>query len=219
MNLVFSRAKCLLAVAAIVTSSLFSPSMAAAKKLNVITATTDLASLAQEVGGDKINVESMGRGYQDPHFGDAKPSFLLKLQRADLLVVVGLQLEIGWLPPLITQSGNSRIQVGNAGNLDMSQFAQILEVPTVQVTRAMGDVHPLGNPHYWLDPENGRRMAKAMDEKFSELRPADKAYFAQREADFDKRLTEAEKRWDAEMAPFKGRKVITYHRSWPNFCE
>jgi zinc/manganese transport system substrate-binding protein len=109
--------------------------------------------------------------------------------------------------------------VGNAGYLDLSQVSQILEVPTVQVTRAMGDVHPLGNPHYWLDPENGRRMAKAMDDKFSELRPADKAYFAQREADFDKRLTEAEKRWDAEMAPYKGRKVITYHRSWPNFCE
>jgi len=83
----------------------------------------------------------------------------------------------------------------------------------------MGDVHPLGNPHYWLDPENGRRMAKALENKFSEFRPADKAYFAQREADFEKRLTEAEKRWDAEMAPFKGRKVITYHRSLPNFCE
>jgi zinc/manganese transport system substrate-binding protein len=191
----------------------------AAGKLNVVGATQDLASIAEEVGGDRITVDSIAKGYQDPHFVEPKPSFLLKLQKADVLLVVGLQLEIGWLPPLITQSGNSKIQVGNAGYLDLSQFSQILEVPTVQVTRAMGDVHPLGNPHYWLDPENGRRMAKAMDEKFSELRPADKVYFAQREADFDKRLTEAEKRWDAEMAPFKGRKVITYHRSWPNFCE
>src|SRR6266853_6324281 len=191
----------------------------AAGKLNVVAATQDLAALAEEVGGDRITADSIAKGYQDPHFVEPKPSFLLKLQKADLLLMVGLQLEIGWLPPLITQSGNSKIQVGNAGNLDMSQFSQILEVPTTQVTRAMGDVHPLGNPHYWLDPENGRRMAKAFENKFSELRPADKAYFAERNADFDKRLTEAEKRWDAQMAPYHGRKVITYHRSWPNFCE
>jgi len=191
----------------------------AAGKLNVVAATQDLASIAEEVGGDRVTVDSIAKGYQDPHFVEPKPSFLLKLQKADLLLTVGLQLEIGWLPPLITQSGNSKIQARNAGYLDMSQFSQILEVPTTQVTRAMGDVHPLGNPHYWLDPENGRKMAKALENKFSEFRPADKAYFAQREADFDKRLTEAEKRWDAAMAPFKGRKVITYHRSLPNFCE
>ena len=101
----------------------------------------------------------------------------------------------------------------------MSQFCQILEIPTTQVTRAMGDVHPLGNPHYWLDPENGRRIAKAFENKFAEMRPADRAYFAGRYADFDQRLTAAEKRWDGQMAPFRGRKVITYHRSWPNFCQ
>lgn len=191
----------------------------AAGKINVITATQDLAALAGEVGGDRINAEAIARGYQDPHFVEPKPSFLLKLRNADLLAVVGLQLEIGWLPPLITQSGNSKIQVGANGYLDMSQFCQILEIPTGQVTRAMGDVHPLGNPHYWLDPENGRRIAKAFQTKFSEMRPADAAYFAQRYADFDKRLSDAEKRWDAEMAPYRGRKVITYHRSWPNFCQ
>src|SRR5262245_34325518 len=95
-----------------------------AKKLNVITATTDMAALAQEVGGDRITVESIARGYQDPHFVEAKPSFLLKLRQADLLITVGLQLEIGWLPPLITQSGNPRIQVGANGYLDASQFAE-----------------------------------------------------------------------------------------------
>src|SRR5438270_9798107 len=92
----------------------------AAGKINVITATQDLASLAAEVGGDHITVESIAKGYQDPHFVEPKPSFLLKLQKADLLVVVGLQLEIGWLPPLITQSGNPKIQVGNPGYIDMS---------------------------------------------------------------------------------------------------
>jgi ABC-type Zn uptake system ZnuABC Zn-binding protein ZnuA len=191
----------------------------AAGKLNVVTSTEDLASIAAAVGGDRITVEAIAKGYQDPHFVEPKPSFLLKLQKADLLAVVGLQLEIGWLPPLITQSRNSKIQEGNPGYLDMSQFSQILEIPTTQVTRAMGDVHPLGNPHYWLDPENGRRMAKAFMSKFGELRPADKAYFIERESDFETRLSEAEKRWDAQMAPYHGRKVITYHRSWPNFCE
>ena len=191
----------------------------AAGKINVITATQDLAALASEVGGDRITVEGIAKGYQDPHFVEPKPSFLLKLRNADLLAVVGLQLEIGWLPPLITQSGNSKIQVGANGYLDMSQFCQILEIPTGQVTRAMGDVHPLGNPHYWLDPENGRRIAKAFQTKFSEMRQGDAAYFAQRYADFDKRLSEAEKRWDAAMAPYRGRKVVTYHRSWPNFCQ
>src|SRR5215471_17631519 len=135
------------------------PTFAAAKKLNVITATTDMAALAQEVGGDRISVDAIAKGYQDPHFVEAKPSFLLKLRQADLLIVVGLQLEIGWLPPLITQSGNPRVQVGAAGYLDASQFAEILEIPTGVVSRAMGDVHPLGNPHYWLDPDKGRRVA------------------------------------------------------------
>jgi ABC-type Zn uptake system ZnuABC Zn-binding protein ZnuA len=191
----------------------------AASKLNVMTATQDLASLAREVGGDLINADSIAMGYQDPHFVEPKPSFLLKLQKADLLVVVGLQLEIGWLPPLITQSRNSKIQVGAPGYLDMSQSCQILEIPTGQVTRAMGDVHPLGNPHYWLDPDNGRRIAKTLAAKLSEMQPANAAAFAQRYADFDKRLAAAEKGWEAKMAPYRGRKVVTYHRSWPNFCD
>jgi len=193
--------------------------LASAKKLNVVTSTTDLAALAQEVGGDHITVESIAKGYQDPHFVEAKPSFLLKLRNADLLISVGLQLEIGWLPPLITQSGNPRIQVGAPGYLDASQFNEILEIPTGQVTRAMGDVHPLGNPHYWLDPDNGRRVAKGIAGKLAELDPQDGSYFQQRFADFDRRLTAAEKNWDEQMKPYRGRKVVTYHRSWPNFAK
>ncbi|MCU1272271.1 MAG: periplasmic solute binding protein [Acidobacteriaceae bacterium] len=192
---------------------------AAAKKLNVVTATTDMAALAQEVGGDRITVESIAKGYQDPHFVEAKPSFLLKLQKADLLIIVGLQLEIGWLPPLITQSGNPRIQVSAPGYLDASQFAEILEIPTGVVTRAMGDVHPLGNPHYWLDPDNGRRVARGIAQKLGELDPADNAYFQERFQDFDKRLTAAEQKWDAEMAPYHGRKLVTYHNSFTNFAK
>jgi zinc/manganese transport system substrate-binding protein len=207
------------AAAAMAIVCLFCPPMAAAKKLNVITATTDLAALTQEVGGDRITVEAIARGYQDPHFVEAKPSFLLKLRQADLLIVVGLQLEIGWLPPLITQSGNSRIQVGANGYLDASQFAEILEIPQGAITRAMGDVHPLGNPHYWLDPDNGRRVAKGIAGKLGELDPQDAAYFQQRDQDFERRLAEADKKWQEQMKPVHGRKVVTYHNSAPNFAK
>src|ERR1700745_142763 len=169
--------------------ALFLPSLAEAKKLTVVTATTDIAALAQEVGGEKISVESIAKGYQDPHFVEAKPSFLLKLRQADLLVVVGLQLEIGWLPPLINQSGNPRIQVGSPGYLDASQFAEILEIPQGTVTRAEGGGHPLGNPHYWLDPDNGRRIARGIANKLAEMDPGDAAYFQEHFQDFDKRLT------------------------------
>jgi len=188
-------------------------------KIRIMTATTDLASLAQEIGGDKVDVESVARGYQDPHFVDPKPSFLLKLSKAELLIVVGLELEIGWLPPLITQSSNPRIQVGAPGYFDASRFAKILEIPTGQVTRAEGDVHPLGNPHYWLDPDNGLRIAKGIQTKLSEMRPNDAAYFAQRYDSFEQRLKQSDQQWQAQMKPYAGRKVVTYHRSWPNFAE
>ena len=203
----------------LIAGGLLSPTAVEAKKLNVVTSTTDLAALTQEVGGDKVNVESIAKGYQDPHFVEAKPSFLLKLRQADLLIAVGLQLEIGWLPPLITQSGNPRIQVGAPGYLDASQFSEILEIPQGTVTRAEGDVHPLGNPHYWLDPDNGRRIARGIANKLSDLDPADAAFFQQRFQDFEKRLLAAEQKWDAEMKPYRGRKVVTYHRSLPNFAK
>src|SRR5258705_9539555 len=157
-------------------------------KLNVVPRTEDLASIAREVGGDRITVESVARGYQDPHFVEAKPSFILKLQKADALIVVGRELEIGWLPPLIQQSRNAKIQPGAEGYVDASLQAEILEMPTGQVTRAMGDVHPLGNPHYWMDPENGKRIAKEIADKFSQLRPNDRAVFGQKLTDFTTRL-------------------------------
>src|SRR5229473_5274900 len=194
------------ALAACLSIATFSPSTAAAKNLKVITTLTDLASLTHEVGGDKVDVEALAKGYQDPHFVDPKPSFLLKLRHADLLILVGLDLEIGWLPPLITQGGNGNIQPASAGYLDASQFAEILEIPQSAVTRAEGDVHPLGNPHYWLDPDNGRRIAKGIATKLTEMDPADRAYFQQRFQDFDRRLSEADKKWDTEMKPFHGRK-------------
>jgi len=185
--------------------------------VNVVATTEDLADLTRQVGGDRVKVEAIARGYQDPHFVEAKPSFILKLAKADLLVAVGRELEVGWLPPLVQQSRNAKIQPGADGYLDASLTVKILEIPTGQITRAMGDVHPLGNPHYWLDPGNGRHIAKAIADRLARMAPADAVYFASRYADFDRRLAEAEKRWDALMAPYKGLKVVTYHRSWPNF--
>ncbi len=204
---------------AILTWLALSAAGSAQAALNVVTTTEDLAALTREVGGDKVKVEGIARGYQDPHFVEAKPSFILKLHAADLLVVVGRELEIGWLPPLLTQCRNAKIQPGAQGYLDASLAARILEIPQGQITRAMGDVHPLGNPHYWLDPENGRRIAKAVADKLGVLDPGQAAFFAAREADFEKRLSAAEARWDAQMAPYKGLKIVTYHDSWPNFAE
>jgi len=188
-------------------------------KLRVVTSLQDLASIADAVGGDRVETFALARGYQDPHFVDAKPSFIVKLSRADLLIAAGLELEIGYLPPLIDQSRNDRIHPGSAGYLDASAGCDILQRPTQVVTRAMGDVHPYGNPHYWTDPENGRVIARAIASKLSELDPAGKAAFAGNLAAFEAKLTAKEREWDAKMAPFAGTPVVTFHESWPNFAK
>jgi ABC-type Zn uptake system ZnuABC Zn-binding protein ZnuA len=207
------------AVAASVVALSLTSAGSALAAIRVVTTTEDLASLTREVAGDKAEVVALAKGYQDPHFVEPKPSFILAVNRADLLIVVGRELEVGWLPTLISSSRNGRIQPGAAGYLDASMNVRILEIPTGQVTRAMGDVHSQGNPHYWLDPANGRRIALAIRDRLAQLSPGDRAYFADRYAAFDKRLAAAESRWDATMAPFKGQKLVTYHRSWPNFME
>ena len=208
----------LLAIAAFLAGSAV-PMTAATATLSVVATTEDLATLAREVGGDRVSVVALAKGYQDPHQVDAKPSFILAVSRADVLIAVGRELEIGWLPALLSSSRNGKVQVGGPGYLDASQNVKILEIPTGQLTRAMGDVHPQGNPHYWLDPANGRRIAESIRNKLAEIAPADRGYFEKRYADFDARLAAAEARWDKTMAPFKGRKLVTYHRSWPNFME
>ena len=190
-----------------------------AAPIRVVTTTEDLAALAREVGGDRVTVTALAKGKQDPHFVEAKPSFISVLSNADLLIVVGRELEIGWLPTLQTQSRNAKIQVGGPGFLDASLTVRILEIPTGQITRAMGDVHPQGNPHYWLDPGNGRLIARAIAGKLTALVPAERAHFERRYADFDTRLAAAEKRWAADLAPYRGAKLVTYHRSWPNFMD
>jgi zinc/manganese transport system substrate-binding protein len=193
--------------------------ISAQAKLRVVTSLQDLASIADAIGGERVETFALAKGYQDPHFVDAKPSFILRLSRADLLIVAGLELEIGYLPPLIDQSRNDRIHPGNPGYLDASIGCDILQRPTQAVTRAMGDVHPYGNPHYWTDPENGRVIARAIAAKFSELDPEGKASYGANLASFEAELTAKEKEWQAKMAPFAGAKIVTFHDSWPNFAK
>ena len=188
--------------------------VAGAEPLRVATSVETFADLARRVGGDKVTVESLSHGYQDPHFVDAKPNLMVVLNRADLLIRVGLDLEIGWLPLLTQGSRNDRIQPGQQGDLDVSTLIEVLDVPQVKVTRAMGDIHPGGNPHYWIPPVNAVRIAKGIAERFKQLRPADGAYF---DAQFAKFLADVKARapaWEALAKPLAGRKVITYHRSW-----
>ncbi|HNX50718.1 MAG TPA: metal ABC transporter substrate-binding protein [Thermoanaerobaculaceae bacterium] len=187
--------------------------------LRVVTTLQDLASIAQTIGGDRVETFALAKGYQDPHFVDAKPSFILKLSRADLVIVAGLELEIGYLPPLIDQSRNEKIHPGNPGYLDASTGCDVLQRPTQVVTRAMGDVHPYGNPHYWTDPENGRLIARSIAVRLGELDPAGGPIFKRNLAAFEARLTAKEKEWDVAMAPYAGANVITFHESWPNFAK
>lgn len=206
----------LLALPALLAVAAPAPAVAAIK---VVTTLQDFASLADSVGGKRVETFSLSRGYQDPHFVDPKPSLIVKLSRADLLVVAGLDLEVGYLPPLLDQSRNPKIRPGAAGYLDASVGCEILERPTGVVTRAMGDVHPFGNPHYWLDPRNGRVIARAIAAKLSAIDPAGAAEYRANLAAFEAKLTEAEKRWDAMLAPFAGVSVVTYHNSWPNLLK
>src|SRR5882672_3472821 len=164
---------------------LAAPASEASAKMKIVSTLDDFSSIAASVGGGLVEAESLARGYQDPHFLDAKPSFILKLSRADLLIVAGLELEIGYLPPLIDQSRNTRIHPGNPGYLDASIGCEILNRPTQQVTRAMGDVHPYGNPHYWTDPENGRVIARSIAAKLTEVDPAGQAEYAKNLAAFE----------------------------------
>jgi zinc/manganese transport system substrate-binding protein len=199
--------------------ALLAISAPASAKLKVVSSLQDFASLAEAVGGNRVETFALAKGYQDPHFVDAKPSFILKLSNADMLIAAGLELEIGYLPPLIDQSRNDKIRPGSPGYLDASIGCDILQRPTQQVTRAMGDVHPYGNPHYWTDPDNGRVIARAIAAKLAELDPAGRADYERNLAAFEARLAEKQKEWDAKMAPFAGTKVVTFHDSWPNFAK
>jgi zinc/manganese transport system substrate-binding protein len=200
-------------------AALLGASSAAHAKLRVIPSLQDLSSIADSLGGDRVETFALAKGYQDPHFVDAKPSFVLQLSRADLLIVAGLDLEAGYLPPLIDQSRNRKIHPGNPGYLDASVGCEILQRPTTQITRAMGDVHPFGNPHYWIDPANGRVIARSIAARLSQLDPAGAAVYQRNLAAFEQRLAQKQAEWTAKLAPYAGAKIVTFHNSWPNFAK
>jgi zinc/manganese transport system substrate-binding protein len=181
--------------------------------LKVVTSTPDLASIAKEVGGTNIEVTSLALSTQDPHFVDAKPHLALKLADADLLIALGLDLEVGWLPTLQTGSRNGKIQSGGTGFLDCSQFVKVLEVPGEKVDRSQGDVHPYGNPHYMFDPRQVARVAKGISDKLSALDPSHAADYKKNALTFIKKLGKQTKAWEIALAKAKGAKVIAYHKS------
>ena len=191
----------------------------AAAQLKVVTSTTDLYDIAKAVGGNRITATHIGEGYQDPHFIEAKPSFVLQLRNADVWAFVGLDLEIGWMPLLLQGARNPKLQPGQTGYLDVSRVIPVLDLARGNVDRSQGDVHPLGNPHYWLDPENGRRIAKLFRETFSTLDPKNASVYAANEKAFDDRLSAAEKTWQADLARIKGQPVVAWHTSWRYFAE
>jgi zinc/manganese transport system substrate-binding protein len=173
-------------------------------QLRVVTSTTDLHDIATEVGGNKITATHIGEGYQDPHFIEAKPSFVLQLRNADVWAFVGLDLEIGWMPLLLQGARNPKLQPGRPGYVDASRVITVLDMARGNVDRSQGDVHPLGNPHYWLDPENGRRIAKLFRETFSGLDPKNASTYEANEKGFTQRLDAAERAWQADLAKIKG---------------
>jgi zinc/manganese transport system substrate-binding protein len=192
---------------------LVSPSMTWAK-LNIVTTTEDIASIVKEVGGDLVKVKTIIKGYQDPHYIQAKPSFMLQVNRADLLIYQGLELEIGWLPILIQGGRNKKVLPGRLGLLDLSQSITPLNIPMRGVDRSVGDIHPLGNPHYHLDPQNGFLMANYISRRLTQLDPSNADAFKANLENFSKRLENKIKAWKARMEKFLNFKVITYHATW-----
>lgn len=186
-------------------------------KLKVVTTLPDLASLVQSVGKDLVDVKSIARGDQDPHFLEAKPSYAVLLNQADLLIEVGLDLEAGWLPILMTQSRNPNIQVGQKGYLNASEGLEILEIPTGNVDRSMGDVHPNGNPHYWLDPRNGLYISYRIAKKLGELDPTNAAQYSQNQQAFQSQLKNKIDAWSKQLISIRGKKIITHHKSFSYF--
>jgi zinc/manganese transport system substrate-binding protein len=181
--------------------------------IKVLATTADWGALTQELGGDKVNVYTATTAMQDVHRVEAKPSLVARARTADLLVATGAELEIGWLPVLAQESGNSKIQPGGSGYFEVVSALHLLEIPS-RVDRSMGDIHPLGNPHVQLDPHNVLAVAHALSAKLAQLEPAQAAFYQQRGKDFETRWTAAIARWETKAAPLKGRNVVVHHNSW-----
>lgn len=182
--------------------------------LNVVATVPGLAALAREVGGPDVYVRSLASAQQDPHFVDPKPSLALTLNRADLLLIVGLQLEAGWLPTLLTGARNPRIQMGAPGHLDCSRFVTVKGQPVGKVDRSAGDIHPGGSPHYLIDPRAAKRVAAGIAGRLAELDPGHAANYRARAEAFVRQIEARRSDWERRLAPYRGRPLIAYHDSF-----
>ncbi len=191
-------------------------SLTANAQLKVVTTLTDLKYITEFIGGDKVEVFAIATGYQNPHFVDPKPSYILKLAHADLFVTVGLDLETGWVPPLLNSARNQKIQKGGEGYIDASMNVPLLQVPS-SVNRGEGDIHIYGNPHYWLDPLNGKIIALNIADGLIKLDPSNKNLFLANLKKFDDQIDLKMKDWSAKMATLKSSKIMAYHNEWVYF--
>src|SRR3954463_8215723 len=185
----------------------------AAAQIRVVATTPDLASVAREIGGDRVNVVALAKATEDPHFVDAKPSFVVTLNRADALVEGGAELELGWLPPLLENSGNRRIAAGAPGHVVASEGIKLLEIPT-SFDRSKGDIHSLGNPHFMIDPVNVKTVARNIANHLASIDPKSAAIYNANLAKFDSKLDARQAEWQKELAPYRGAKIVTYHRDF-----
>jgi len=185
--------------------------------LKVVATTSEYAALATAIGGDRVSVTTIAKPTEDPHFVDARPSQIVAMNRANVLIEGGAELEVGWLPPLLDGARNARILAGAPGHVVASEGIQLVDIPAA-ADRSQGDTHTAGNPHFMLDPENARVVAAHLARVFTSLDAAGKAVFDSNLAAFDGALTTKMQGWTAALAPFKGRQIVTYHPTWRYFC-
>jgi zinc/manganese transport system substrate-binding protein len=186
-------------------------------KLHVVATTADFGAIAREIGADLVEVSVLAKPTEDPHFVDAKPSYIAKLAKADLLIEGGAELEMGWLPPLLDGSRNARLESGKPGHVSCAEGLALLEVPSA-LDRSKGDIHAMGNPHFMTDPLCGRHAAERISAACCAVDPAHAAIYAERLKAFTSRLDSKMADWQKQLAPFQGRRVVAYHNSWPYFA-
>jgi len=185
----------------------------ASAQLRVVATTPDLASVAREIGGDKVNVVALAKPTEDPHYVDAKPSHIVTLNRADALIEGGAELELGWLPPLLENSRNSKISAGAPGRIVASDGVKMLEIPT-SFDRSKGDVHSLGNPHFMIDPVTVRIIARNIASHFAQIDPKSAATYNGNLARFNTKLDAKYADWQRQLAPYRGARIVTYHKDF-----
>jgi len=192
--------------------------LAAQAKLNVVATTPDFGAIAREIGGDKVEVTTLARPTEDPHFVDARPSFIVKLNHADVLIEGGAELEIGWLPKLLEGARNPKLDSGAPGRVAGSRGIQMLEVPGT-LDRSKGDIHAAGNPHYMIDPLNAKIVAEHIAAAFCEVDPKSCDLYQANLKKFSNQLDAKLAEWQKTLAPFKGRQIVSYHNAWPYFAQ